>query len=62
MSGQAILYQFSRSKVERGDFSHFLGLYAPDELPDGKRLREMMNGFEYFELPFDAGPPAARRF
>jgi len=43
MSGQAILYQFSRSKVERGDFSHFLGLYAPDKLPEGRRLRDTMN-------------------
>ena len=28
-----IIYQFSRSKVERGDFRHFLSLYnsPPDE-------------------------------
>jgi len=32
MSGQTIFYQFSRSKVERGDFSCLLGLYAPDKL------------------------------
>jgi hypothetical protein len=43
MGGDLIFYQFSRSKVERGDFSHFLSLYAPDKLPFGKRLREMMN-------------------
>jgi hypothetical protein len=33
--------------VERGDFSHFLSLYAPDKLPDGRRLREMMNTFVF---------------
>jgi hypothetical protein len=43
MAGDLIFYQFSRSKVERGDFSHFLGLYALDKLPTGRRLREMMN-------------------
>jgi len=38
-----IFYQFSRSKVERRDFSHFLRLYGPEKLPTGRRLREMMN-------------------
>ena len=28
MEHDLIFYQFSRSKVERGDFSHFLSLYA----------------------------------
>ncbi len=37
-----IYYQFSRVKVERGDFSHFLGLYGRDKLPSGGRLRRMM--------------------
>ena len=45
MEGDLILYQFSRSKVERGDFGHFLGLYAPDKPPTGRRLRELMNRF-----------------
>ena len=43
MAGDIIFYQFSRSKVERCDFSHFLSLYAPDKLPTGSRLREMMD-------------------
>ena len=30
MKGDVIFYLFSRSKVERCDFSHFLSLYAPD--------------------------------
>jgi hypothetical protein len=42
-----IFYQFSRSKVERGEFGHFLNLYGPDKLPTGRRLREMMNCFVF---------------
>ena len=45
MDSDLICYQFSRSKVERADFSHFLSLYAPDKLPSGRRLREMMGQF-----------------
>ncbi len=47
MVGDLIFYQFSRSKVEHGDFSHFLSLYAPDKLPTGRPLREMMNGLVF---------------
>jgi hypothetical protein len=47
MGHDLIVYQFSRSKVERGNFSHFLSLYAPDKLPTGRRLREMMNCFVF---------------
>src|SRR5882724_2960195 len=43
MDSDAIFYQFSRSKIERCDFSHFLGLYAPEKLPGGRRLRAMTN-------------------
>ena len=43
MAGDIIFYQFSRLKVERSDFSHFLSLYAPDKLPASGRLREMMD-------------------
>jgi len=38
-----VLYRFSRYQLERGDFDHFLSLYAPDNLPAGGGLREMMN-------------------
>src|ERR1035438_6122797 len=68
MSGQTIFYQFSRSKVERGDFSHFLGLYGPDQLPGGRRLREMMNGLVFGIEGWDDDPreipaiPEIRRF
>ena len=45
--GDAVFYQFSRLKVERGDFSHFLSFYSPDKLPGGRRLRQMMNSFVF---------------
>jgi hypothetical protein len=47
MEHDLILYQFSRTKVERGDFSHFLSLYAPNKLPEGRRLRDMLNRFVF---------------
>ena len=47
MGHDLILYQFSRSKVERVDFHHFLGLYAPDKLPEGRRLRDMMSRLSF---------------
>ena len=47
MSSDLICYQFSRSKVERGDFGHFLSLYALDKLPRSGRLRRMMNAFVF---------------
>ena len=68
MEPDLIIYQFSRSKVERGDFSHFLSLYAPDKLPTGRRLREMMNGFVFSIEGWDNDPreihtiPEIRRF
>lgn len=42
MSRDIIVYQFSRPEVERGDFSQFLSLYAPEKWPTGRKLREMM--------------------
>ncbi len=47
MGSDLILYQFSRSKVERVDFSHFLSLYSPDHLPTGRRLRVMMDSMVF---------------
>jgi hypothetical protein len=38
MGSDAIFYQFSRSKVERGDFRHFLGLCAPDSRAEARSL------------------------
>jgi len=56
MAGDLIFYQFSRTKVERGDFSHFLSLYAPDKLPTGRRLREMMNSIVFCVDGYDDDP------
>jgi hypothetical protein len=68
MSNDLVFCQFSRWRVERGDFSHFLGLYAPDKLPEGRRLRGMMNGFVFCVEGWDGDPreihliPEVRRF
>jgi len=68
MDYDLISYQFSRSKVERGDFSHFLSLYAPDKLPGGRKLRELMNRFVFCIEGWDDDPreihaiPEIRRF
>ena len=68
MADDIIFYQFSRSKVKRCDFSHFLGLYAPDKLPTGSRLREMMGTLMFVIEGYDDDPreihsiPEIRRF
>jgi hypothetical protein len=68
MAEDIIFYQFSRDKIERSDFSHFLGLYAPDKLPTGRRLRAMMNSFVFGIEGYDSDPreihsiPEIRRF
>ena len=68
MDGDIVIYQFSRSKVERGDFSHFLGLYCPDKLPTGRRLRMLMNNIVFCLQGWDDDPreihaiPEVRRF
>ena len=68
MDSDLIFYQFSRSKVERGDFRHFLSLYAADRLPTGRRLREMMDRIVFCIEGYDEDPreihsiPEIRRF
>jgi hypothetical protein len=63
-----IVYTFSRSKVERGDFSHFLSLHAPEKLPAGRRLRAMMGSMVLCVDGYDDDPrelhciPEVRRF
>lgn len=52
-AGDAVFYQFSRSKVERGDFSHFLSLYSTDKLPSGRCLRQTMNSFVFYNEGWD---------
>lgn len=48
-----ILYQFSRQKVERGDFRGFLELYGRDKLPSGGRLRRMAGCFLFAVEGYD---------
>ena len=68
MDSDLIFYQFSRSKVERGDFGHFLNLYATDKLPTGRGLRAMMNSMVFCIEGWDDDPreihsiPEVRRF
>jgi hypothetical protein len=68
MPDDAIVYQFSRSKVERCDFGHFLSLYAPDKLPTGRRLRLLMDSMVFCIEGYDDDPreihaiPEVRRF
>ena len=63
-----VLYQFSRLKVEGGDFGNFLSLYALDKLPTGRRLRDMMNGMVFCIEGWGSDPrevhtiPEIRRF
>ena len=56
MDGDVVFYKFSRAKVERGDFGHFLGLYAPAKLPAGRRLRKLMNSLIFLVEGFDDDP------
>jgi hypothetical protein len=43
-------------KVERGNFSHFLGLYGRQQLPSGGRLRRMMGTIIFAIEGYDADP------
>jgi hypothetical protein len=68
MDGDLIFYTFSRSKVERGDFRHFLDRFALDKLPIGRRLRGLMNNIVLCVDGYDDDPreihsiPDVRRF
>ena len=68
MDADLIFYQFSRPKVERGDFRHFLSLYAPAKLPAGQRLRDLMSTFLFAIDGYNDDPrelhiiPEVRRF
>ncbi len=67
MDSDLIFYQFSRSKVERGDFSDFLAQFALEKLPT-RKLREMMNCMIFCIEGYDDDPreihtiPEVRRF
>ena len=46
-TGDKTLYQFSRSAVEAGDFSHFLEMFGLDHLPKDQALRPLFNSFGF---------------
>lgn len=56
MDGDIVIYQFSRSKILRGDFRQFLGEFGFDKLPTGRRLRGMMNSFVFCVVGWDDDP------
>jgi hypothetical protein len=68
MTGDLIVYQFSRFKVERGDFRNFLVDFSLDQLPTDRRLREMMNSMVFCVDGYDDDEreiytiPEVRRF
>jgi hypothetical protein len=51
-----IAYQFSRMKVEQGDFTHFLSLYTPNNLPSGPALKAMLGRMLFCIEGYDADP------
>ena len=59
---------FASPVWERGDFSPFLNLYAPDRLPQGRELQVLMNCFVFCVEGWDDDPreihtvPEIRRF
>jgi hypothetical protein len=53
MNHDLVVYQFSREKMERVDFSHFLSVYGRDKLPTGRKLREMMNTLTFMIEGYD---------
>jgi hypothetical protein len=56
MGRDLIFNQFSRAKIERADFSHFLSRFALDKLPTGRRLREMMDCVVFCVEGYDHDP------
>jgi hypothetical protein len=44
---QIIVYQFSRDKVERGDFKAFLAQFGEERLPSGPALAKLLGGFAF---------------
>lgn len=56
MAQDFIFYQFSRDRVERGDFRAFLSTYGIAKLPVGRRLRELMNSITFIVEGYDQDP------
>jgi hypothetical protein len=56
MRPDLIVYQFSRERVERGDFSHFLSLYGSDRLPQGLALKLLLGRLVFCVEGYDVDP------
>lgn len=56
MDADLVIYQFSREKVERCDFSHFLALYRSDKLPQGLPLKRIMGRLVLCIEGYDVDP------
>ncbi len=65
---QVIVYQFSRDKVECGDFTAFLAQFGEDRLPSGPDLAGRLGGFAFVVEGYDHDPreiyaiPEVRKF
>ena len=63
-----VIYQFSRERVEAGDFSHFLKRFSPAALPAGSALAAQMDSLVCAIDGYDSHPdelhsiPAVRSF
>jgi len=65
---ELVIYEFSRTKIEHGDFTHFLGTYGLHRLPTGRRLRTMIDSMVFVVDGWNHDPrevyeiPELRRF
>ncbi len=63
-----IIYQFSRVKIEQGDFTNFIALHTPEKLPSGPGLKATMGRMLFCVEGYDGDPrevyliPEVRRF
>ena len=68
MNDDIIIYQFSRSEVEQGNFTHFLEQFRAEKLPSGTPLRQMMDSMVFVIEGYDNDPreihtiPEIRKF
>ena len=56
MSPDLIVYQLSREKVERGDFSRFLSHYGFSNLPNGPALKRLLGLMVFCIEGYDVDP------
>src|SRR5579862_1759793 len=56
MNPDLIVYQFSREKVEREDFSHFLSLYSSHNLSQGPALKQLLGRMVFCIEGYDVDP------